>query len=173
MHVAWRTKFKFPSQTQEYSHERPSDVSWSFLQSSMCFLILILLLGLSTFSILFYLTLLSFDPCWPPKPHTFSFSSNLCASLTAGSRVVISSPEQPPEVLWDGQWDFSLPTFLHLMDVWWAPLGCFKPCGQGMSLPCVNGTTLLLFPMGSLSVLPTGTCGWKTILWSTSKEVTF
>lgn len=41
-----------------------------------------------------------------------------------------------------------------------------KPCGQGLDLPCVN-RTILLFLMGPSSALPTGTCDWKAIMWST------
>lgn len=47
-----------------------------------------------------------------------------------------------------------------------------KPCGQGLDLPCVNRTILLLL-MGPSSVLLTGTYDWKAITWSTLRRSHF
>lgn len=47
-----------------------------------------------------------------------------------------------------------------------------KPCGQGLDFPCVN-RTILLFLMGPSSVLPTGTCHWNPIMWSTLRRSPF
>lgn len=47
-----------------------------------------------------------------------------------------------------------------------------KPCGQGLDLPCVN-RAILLFLMDPSSALPTGTCDWKAIMWSTFRRSHF
>lgn len=53
---------------------------------SMPFHMLILLLGLPIFPILLHLTLLTFDPCWPLKPHTLLLSPHLFVILAAGTQ---------------------------------------------------------------------------------------
>lgn len=68
-----------------------------FLQTSVLFHILILLLGLSILPVPFYLALLTSDPCWPLKLHTLSLSPTFVQPLQLAPQVVPSPPDQSPE----------------------------------------------------------------------------
>lgn len=160
----------------------PGCIFFFFFTKLFAFHISILLLGLSFFLILFYLTLLTFDPCWLLKPHTLSFSPYLHTTLASGTQGGYLIPwtaywDGQAYLLWglwDGWWDLLIDV---LFCIWWM---CdvllwvaLKPCGQRMYIPYVNGTPLFSFPVDPSSVFPAATCKWKPIIWSRLKEVTF
>lgn len=105
-------------------------------------------------------------PCWPLIPVDLSslISSHSLPTFVQPSLLAPRMVTLSPEVLWNGQWDLLTD---DLSCIWWM---CdvllrvaLKPCGQGLR---ATNRTILLFLMGPSSVLPSGTCDWKAIMWS-------
>lgn len=143
--------------------------------SSMPFHMLILLLGLPILPVLVYLTLLTFDPCWPLKPHTLLLSPYLCAILAASSSSLEQFSEWPCQPTWKAFEMANEP----LSPVASLAYDGYVMCSSGLAVVMWTRDRHFLceqnhsscFSLGPSSALTTGNCEWKTGMWSTMKHL--